>query len=363
MLFAHIADNHLGYRQYNLYDREKDIYDAFKECINQILEIKPDVVLHCGDLFNDIRPPVRALKVAMQGFKKLKEKGIKVYIVAGNHETPRRESEDTPLSLFRDYVHVLNGYDVIDGEIFLCGTRFHRKSKREKILEKLKEFEVKAKSYNKRILMLHQGINPYLPYDYEIELFDLPKFNYYALGHVHSRILERVNDGILAYSGSTEIIYRNEYENYKKEGKGFYLVDYSKKELDLSDIEKINIECREFVEVNIKDEKSLNEAINTIKKCKDKPVVYGKIKKEFKPLFDLISNKILINKVILVDDGFVEINDDLDIEAIDIKKTLIEYANKQGVDGNLVLELYKCLLTNDDWKHLLQNYYNSKFRG
>ena len=75
--------------------------------------------------------------------------------------------------------------------------------------------------------MLHQGINSYIPYDYELEHFDLPKFSYYALGHIHGRVLERFNDGILAYSGSTEIIYRNEYEDYKKQGKGFYLVDFS----------------------------------------------------------------------------------------------------------------------------------------
>lgn len=67
MMFVHIADNHLGYRQYNLDDREKDIYDSFKLCIKKILEIKPDVVLHSGDLFNDLRPPVKSFKNSYAG--------------------------------------------------------------------------------------------------------------------------------------------------------------------------------------------------------------------------------------------------------------------------------------------------------
>ena len=33
MRIAHIADTHLGYRQYNIEERENDIYDAFCEAI------------------------------------------------------------------------------------------------------------------------------------------------------------------------------------------------------------------------------------------------------------------------------------------------------------------------------------------
>ncbi|ACV24481.1 DNA repair exonuclease [Methanocaldococcus fervens] len=363
MQFVHIADNHLGYRQYNLDDREEDIYNSFISCIKKILEIKPDVVLHSGDLFNDLRPPVKALRIAMQAFKKLHENNIKVYIVGGNHEMPKRKGKESPLSLLKDYVKILNGKDVInvDGEeIFICGTYYHVRSKREQLLERLKSFEAESKNYKKSILMLHQGINPYLPFDYELEYFDLPKFSYYALGHVHNRVLERFNDGILAYSGSTEIIYRNEYEDYKKDGKGFYLVDFSGGDLDISDIEKINVDCRDFVEVNVKDQKTFNEALNKINNCKTKPVVFGKVKREFKTFLDFISGKVLVNKIVVVDDELVDIQE-VDVESIDIKKVLLDYAKKQKLDGNLVLNLYKSLINDENWKELLDNYYKTKF--
>ena len=35
MKFVHLSDNHLGYRQYNLQDREKDFYANFKEVMEK----------------------------------------------------------------------------------------------------------------------------------------------------------------------------------------------------------------------------------------------------------------------------------------------------------------------------------------
>jgi len=152
------------------------------------------------------------------------------------------------------------------------------------------------------------------------------------------------------------------YEDYKKEGKGFYLIDFSGNDLDINDIEKIDVECREFVEVNIRDQKSFNEAIDNISKCKNKPVVFGKIKREFKPWFESLKDKILINKAVVVDDEFIDLPD-VDIESINIKELLVDYANKQGIDGDLVLSLYKALINNENWKDILDEYYNTKFRG
>ena len=34
---AHLADTHLGYKQYNLEEREKDIYDVLEEIGDKIL--------------------------------------------------------------------------------------------------------------------------------------------------------------------------------------------------------------------------------------------------------------------------------------------------------------------------------------
>ena len=56
--------------------------------------------------------------------------------------------------------------------------------------------------------------------------------------------------GKLAYPGSTEVWRSNELEGYKKNGKGFYLVDVGG---DQPEIENINLKLpREFIKESIK---------------------------------------------------------------------------------------------------------------
>ena len=38
MKFAHLADTHLGYRQFGLLEREKDFYEVFDKIIDKIIE-------------------------------------------------------------------------------------------------------------------------------------------------------------------------------------------------------------------------------------------------------------------------------------------------------------------------------------
>ena len=45
MKFAHLADTHLGYRQFGLLEREKDFYEVFDKIIDKIIEEKVDFVL------------------------------------------------------------------------------------------------------------------------------------------------------------------------------------------------------------------------------------------------------------------------------------------------------------------------------
>ena len=37
MKFAHLADTHLGYRQFGLLEREKDFYEVFDKIIDKII--------------------------------------------------------------------------------------------------------------------------------------------------------------------------------------------------------------------------------------------------------------------------------------------------------------------------------------
>ncbi|AEF95889.1 metallophosphoesterase family protein [Methanotorris igneus] len=359
MQFVHIGDNHLGYRQYNLDERENDIYNSFNECIEKILEIRPDFVVHSGDLFEDIRPPIKALSTAMRGFSRLKEKGIPIYIVMGNHDIPKRRFQETPLVLLKNYIRTfVNKPYHIHGDVFIGGANYHSKIGKENLIERLKILENASKEYRKKILIMHQGINPYVP-EYELEKSELPEFSYYAMGHIHNRIIDRLeNGGVLAYSGSTEIMRKDEYKDYKKNGKGFYVVDMSgdfdKNDVDFVKVESVNVKCRDFFEIFIDSKEKFEEFLNALSNT-SKPIVHGVIKREFVMLLGILKSNALWYNIRIVDDEDIE----YDIpEHSSIEKLFAEYVKSKGLDADFVLNLHRKLINNEGWEEFVKEYYN-----
>ena len=96
MRFVHFSDTHLGFSDLNKIDattginqRESDFYRAWWQAIDKILELKPDFVVHAGDLFQTPRPNNRAIRVGLEGIQRLNDADIPFVVVAGNHSTPR----------------------------------------------------------------------------------------------------------------------------------------------------------------------------------------------------------------------------------------------------------------------------------
>ncbi|MDH3455727.1 MAG: metallophosphoesterase, partial [Gemmatimonadota bacterium] len=62
MKLAHLADVHLGFRQYHrltangINQREADVASAFRNVIEGVIAAAPDLVIIAGDLFNSVRP-------------------------------------------------------------------------------------------------------------------------------------------------------------------------------------------------------------------------------------------------------------------------------------------------------------------
>ncbi|HSO25002.1 MAG TPA: DNA repair exonuclease [Methanobacteriaceae archaeon] len=253
MKFAHLADTHLGYRQYGLYEREIDFYNIFNNIIDKLIEEQPDFVIHSGDLFEFSRPPTNALLTVQKGLLALRDAGIPVYAIAGNHDMIMRKNALPPQVLFKEMglkIISPNNPFFIKEDVFIGGTPYVSKHQATYLTESLKKLEVMSRDYDKRILVLHQGIDKYLPFEYELELANIPEsFNYYALGHIHARITDDYGQGKLAYPGSSEIWKIDELGNYQKNGKGFYLVDMDG---DVPEIESINMEMpREFIRADI----------------------------------------------------------------------------------------------------------------
>ncbi len=114
MRLVHFSDTHLGYSDYSKTDpdtginqREADIYSAFGQVIEYILETKPNLVIHSGDLFDSIRPSNRAIREALEQLDRLSKAKIPTIIIAGNHSTPRQKSASSIFNILRffDYIY------------------------------------------------------------------------------------------------------------------------------------------------------------------------------------------------------------------------------------------------------------------
>jgi len=267
MQFVHMADTHLGYRQYGLSERETDFLDVFDQAIDEVVRERPDFAVHSGDLFEYSRPPTRALLTAQKGIFRLKNANIPIYAIAGNHDIVMKKNALPPQILFKDFglkVISPNNPFFIEKDVFIGGAPYASKYTSKHLIERLQELEKASENHKKTILVLHQGIDRYIPYEYEIKIGDIPKtFNYCAFGHIHERIIDDFGDGKLVYSGSTEIWRSNEVDSYKKNGKGFYLVDIGG---DIPEIEKIDLKMsRDFIKETIKYTK-LEEEIKRLDK-------------------------------------------------------------------------------------------------
>jgi exonuclease SbcD len=84
--FLHMADCHLGYRQYNLRERFNDFGQAFHNVVNTAIAEKVDFVLLAGDLFQKRSIDALTLNQAIVGLEKLRNAQIPCIAVEGNHE-------------------------------------------------------------------------------------------------------------------------------------------------------------------------------------------------------------------------------------------------------------------------------------
>lgn len=86
--FLHIADIHLGIRRYRSEERAKDFFRAWATCLEKYaLKERVDFVLIAGDLFDARRVEPQAMNHAMIMLVKLRDAGIPVIAIEGNHDS------------------------------------------------------------------------------------------------------------------------------------------------------------------------------------------------------------------------------------------------------------------------------------
>lgn len=94
MKFLHISDIHLGCTRYQLNESPRDFFDAWIDVINKYaIGEKVDFVIMAGDFFHKRNVPPETMNYAFAGLSLLKDAGIPVITIEGNHDQKHNDSE------------------------------------------------------------------------------------------------------------------------------------------------------------------------------------------------------------------------------------------------------------------------------
>ncbi len=216
--FIHIADVHLGYEQYGVRERFNDFSRAFWDIIDDALYRHVDFMVIAGDLFNKRAIDALTLIHAIEGLKKLKERGVPVIAIEGNHDrsyyrdgiswlqflchqqylmllAPRMRDGAPQLTPWDSHTMLGSHVDLLNGRLRLYGLPWQGAATLRsmdglaKAMEAARD-EEDAAGIEYRLLMMHTGLEGIVP-----RIQGLPsmahfeplrsKVDYLALGHVH----------------------------------------------------------------------------------------------------------------------------------------------------------------------------------
>ena len=236
MKIVHCSDLHLGKRFSGNKDyvkkRYMDFFNAFATFIDKVEEIKPDVCLIAGDIFDkkEINPDI--LSKTEYLFKRLRD-NIKKDIIAieGNHDNSRILEES--------WLEYLQEQNIL--KVFYYNKDFEEKNYLKiddinfypvgypgfMIDEALTKLSEKLNPQEKNIVIVHTGISGStntLPGLVSTSILDLfrDKAIYIAGGHIHSFTTYPKEKPYFFVSGSLEF---SNIQNEKSDKKGFILFD------------------------------------------------------------------------------------------------------------------------------------------
>jgi len=285
MKLIHFSDTHLGYSEGTKIDtetginlREADTYRAFSEVINHIAQIKPDLIIHSGDLFDNPRPSNRTINFALREIKRISKLDIPFVLISGNHSTPRVRTSGSIFESFALFDNIYPVYGLDHQEIKINDISIHclphmlTEQEMQSAFSKLKP----NPRSNANIIAAHVGITAETQYkmgefnEQIVPYSTLAKkrnFDYIALGHYHRNV--KLTDNAY-YAGSTE---RFSFDDAAQD-KGFLLVSLDKSNTDAKfmplDIrEMLLIEPIDCADLTVQEiVRTLEEKINN--KIKDK---------------------------------------------------------------------------------------------
>jgi DNA repair exonuclease SbcCD nuclease subunit len=215
MRIAAVGDAHLG-RSYlplttegGVNQREFDFEQSFERAVDLALDQSPDLVVWLGDVFDHPRPTYRSYRVAQRGLARIREHGIQVVVISGNHDTPRLPGTGSPYSALADtfpdmhFAHRL-AYERFD----LAGLVVHAVPQMmtvEATLQALDEAARQRAPGKTNLLLTHPRITQLQPRHADINEIEVDaerlQSDLVLLGHYHT--FAKVGDAMW-YAGSTD---------------------------------------------------------------------------------------------------------------------------------------------------------------
>ncbi len=226
MRILHVADTHIGTRQYGLEVRRADFSKAFQQAVEIAIKERVEAVVHAGDLFDDRYPTAEDLHETLRALFALKEAGIPFLGVVGNHEQRRGVQW---LDLFAHLglaVHLGSDAPYELGEVPFWGLDYS--GRRGLVLPKAPG----------GVLVVHQLLDR-VRADGELQLEALLETgaHYVLLGDYHEHEVWRESDVLVTYSGSTE-----RWSLDEREPRGVSLID-----LETGVLQRRQLRTRRFV--------------------------------------------------------------------------------------------------------------------
>lgn len=236
MRLVHLADLHLGFRNYSrtnskgINQREADVFNACRQALNKIATLAPNLLLIAGDVFHRNHPDNLTLVQTynlLQNF--VQTTGIETIIIAGNHDAVKTKDNTCILELFNS----IPGVTVISHRPELV---FHQEIRvaclPHSALLEADNLDLRPdKNCRFNVLLVHGTIYKNLENDYGGA--DVPKdllqkdWDYVACGHFHS--FQHI-DRFIYYAGAIERT-SNDIWKEAEEEKGFVEFDLEHKKV------------------------------------------------------------------------------------------------------------------------------------
>lgn len=274
---VHLADTHIDptarYLGPKEQERRRDFLKAFKYVVKKTLELRPDLLLVSGDLFDKVNPRNPARTWVMRAFRRLHSEGIRIYAIGGNHDTPRSVEEGaSPLHELEAAGYIVffskveemeaDNINVRGFKVCVSGASYDHTMPFDQ--DPLEVMRIPCEG-DINIAMLHYNFSsveaPPIWRAPTIKETNIPdNLHYLALGHYHGFRRIRLGKTFAVYSGSTE---RRSFVEENEE-KGFVYA-----ELDERSVRKLS-----FIKTNPRPLKTLDITIAETEEDPNNKIVF-----------------------------------------------------------------------------------------